>query len=318
MKTYRALLVVGVLLVLVFVVQMAQAAPAITASPASATPKQSLTVSGTGFTTPFEAVDVYFDLTDLTLAVTSATGTFSCTLTVPAMAAPGTHWVTAIGRASGLAAQKALTITTPWAQFRKGPFHQGHNPLENVLASSTVVGLNEAWSYPTGADVYSSPTVANGVVYVGSHDKKVYALNATTGAFKWSYTTGGSVYSSPAVANGVVYVGSTDFNVYALTASTGTLLWTGTTGGQIFLSSPAVADGRLYVGSDDAALHAYALDPWLEGGAASTLAGAARALPPDPAELIPDYLLEPQFKVQQVEAQTEEGTDSVDEPDPAR
>ena len=54
----------------------------------------------------------------------------------------------------------------------------------------------------------SSPAVANGVVYVGSDDNNVYALNATTGAKLWSYTTGGDVVSSPAVVNGVVYVGS--------------------------------------------------------------------------------------------------------------
>jgi hypothetical protein len=31
---------------------------------------------------------------------------------------------------------------------------------------------------------------ANGVVYVGSDDNNVYALNASTGALLWSYTTG--------------------------------------------------------------------------------------------------------------------------------
>ena len=67
----------------------------------------------------------------------------------------------------------------------------------------------------------SSPAVAGGVVFVGSYDGKVYALNASTGALIWSYTTGASVFSSPAVAGGVVYVGSDDRKVYALNASTG-------------------------------------------------------------------------------------------------
>jgi outer membrane protein assembly factor BamB len=54
------------------------------------------------------------------------------------------------------------------------------------------------------------------VVYVGSYDANVYALNASTGAKLWSYTTGSYVaYSSPAVSNGVVYVGSGDGKVYA-------------------------------------------------------------------------------------------------------
>ena len=63
--------------------------------------------------------------------------------------------------------------------------------------------------------MYSSPAVANGVVYVGSIDDNVYALNAATGAKLWGYTTGSYVDSSPAVANGVVYVGSYDHNLYA-------------------------------------------------------------------------------------------------------
>ena len=63
--------------------------------------------------------------------------------------------------------------------------------------------------------VDSSPAVANGVVYVGSEDNNVYALNASTGALLWKYATGSVVTSSPAVANGVVYVGSDDNNLYA-------------------------------------------------------------------------------------------------------
>jgi hypothetical protein len=45
--------------------------------------------------------------------------------------------------------------------------------------------------------------------------KSIYALNATTGAFIWSCATGGSVYSSPAIANSIVYIGSDDDKVYA-------------------------------------------------------------------------------------------------------
>ena len=63
--------------------------------------------------------------------------------------------------------------------------------------------------------MYSSPAVAGGLVYVGSTDHRVYALNASTGAMVWSYRTGGDVYSSSAVSQGVVYIGSYDGEVYA-------------------------------------------------------------------------------------------------------
>ena len=64
--------------------------------------------------------------------------------------------------------------------------------------------------------MFSSPAVVSGRVYVGSNDKKIYCLNATTGESLWSYTTGGAVQSSPAVANGRVYVGSYDYKIYCL------------------------------------------------------------------------------------------------------
>ena len=49
------------------------------------------------------------------------------------------------------------------------------------------------WGYTTKCAVYSSPIVSNGIVYVGSYDHNVYALNAATGAKVWSYDTGGPV-----------------------------------------------------------------------------------------------------------------------------
>jgi len=107
------------------------------------------------------------------------------------------------------------------------------------------------WSYTTGNWIYSSPTVANGVVYIGSYDYNVYALNATTGAVLWSFNTGdfgGYIDSAPAVANGVVYVANQAGDVDALNAATGTELWN-YSALTTFESSPAVADGLVYVGA---------------------------------------------------------------------
>ena len=60
------------------------------------------------------------------------------------------------------------------------------------------------------------------MVYAGSYDHSLYALDAHTG-ISFSFTTGGLLASEPVVANGVVlYVGSdTDHTLYALDASTG-------------------------------------------------------------------------------------------------
>jgi outer membrane protein assembly factor BamB len=114
------------------------------------------------------------------------------------------------------------------------------------------------WSYATNK-VFSSPAVANGVVYVSSLNGDVYALNASTGSPLWTYATGSystSVYSSHAVANGVVYGGTDLFNhVYALNASTGAVLWIYATDNWVF-SSPAVTNGVVYVGSMSGSVYA--------------------------------------------------------------
>lgn len=52
------------------------------------------------------------------------------------------------------------------------------------------------------------------VVYVGSGDGTLYALDAASGAKQWVYQTGSSIYSSPAVAGGAVYVGFYNGNLY--------------------------------------------------------------------------------------------------------
>jgi serine/threonine-protein kinase len=57
--------------------------------------------------------------------------------------------------------------------------------------------------------------VANEVVYIGSKDNNVYALNASTGSQIWIYTTGSQIESTPSVANGMLYIGSNDAKVYA-------------------------------------------------------------------------------------------------------
>ncbi len=154
---------------------------------------------------------------------------------------------------------QAQTAPSPadWTQFHRDNM-QRWNPYETVLGVNNVGGLQLKWkSIPIsneagGNQPMSSPAVVNGVVYVGSGDGNVYALNASTGAKLWSYDTGSSIYSSPAVANGVVYVISygeeTGSNLYALDATTGAQLWTFATGGYV-QSSPAVANGVVYVGS---------------------------------------------------------------------
>jgi outer membrane protein assembly factor BamB len=143
----------------------------------------------------------------------------------------------------------AAPSSADWTQFHRDNM-QRWNLYETVLGANNVGGLQLKWKNPIVGNsslvfdnLESSPAVVNGVVYFGSTEGNVYALNAGTGAKLWSFTTGIGVLSSPAVANGVVYVGSQNGTVYALNASTGAKLWSFPTGGGV-TSSPAVVMAR--------------------------------------------------------------------------
>jgi outer membrane protein assembly factor BamB len=128
----------------------------------------------------------------------------------------------------------------------------GHSPPDEVM--------------PDPFDVYlSSPSIAGGLVYFGSGDGNVYALDAATGALRWSFRTGDVVHSSPAVKDGIVYIGSWDSFLYALDAKTGAPRWQFQTGAdpqyhnQVGIqSSPVVSGNVVYFGCRDNKV--YALD----------------------------------------------------------
>jgi outer membrane protein assembly factor BamB len=99
-------------------------------------------------------------------------------------------------------------------------------------------------------------TVVDGLVYFGSYQGGVYAVDAATGVKRWFASTG-AVETSPAVVDGILYVGADDDRLYAVDAATGAIKWTFKAGDYV-RSSPSVADGVVYVGADDG--HVYAVD----------------------------------------------------------
>jgi glucose dehydrogenase len=155
--------------------------------------------------------------------------------------------------------------TSKGIMFGFDPAHSRWNQSERVLNASNILDLKLDWMYATGGGIRSSPTIANGLVYVGSRDDKLYAFDATCRSNckpLWTYATGDSIdFTSPTVANGVVYVGSVDHNLYAFDATCrGSCkpLWRYATGAPIY-TSPTVANGVVYVGSDDNNVYAFGI-----------------------------------------------------------
>jgi hypothetical protein len=118
------------------------------------------------------------------------------------------------------------------------------------------------WRFDTELPLGNSPTVQDGVVYVGGYDREIHALNAATGAQLWAYSGAQAGYSTnPLVVNGLVIAGNRDGYMYAIGAygssQSGQLVWKYKTGGPIELSA-AYKNGVVYFASNDN--FAYALD----------------------------------------------------------
>ena len=84
---------------------------------------------------------------------------------------------------------------------------------DGAIGTTPIKPVAALWVFKTGDSVFgvnSSPAIgSDGTVYVGSRDKKIYALNCKNGVKLWEFETGGWVFSSPAIgSDGTVYVGS--------------------------------------------------------------------------------------------------------------
>ena len=145
-----------------------------------------------------------------------------------------------------------------YPMFGYDPAHTHFNTQEHTLTPDNVSQLEQRWVMPVGAEIWSSPAVADGVVYISTvgPDSKLYSFDAVTGNRLWVFSDAqDALISSPAVVDGIIYIGSLDGNLYAINAATGSKLWSVQIHDAIY-SSPTVIDRTVYVGSRDGFLYA--------------------------------------------------------------
>lgn len=138
----------------------------------------------------------------------------------------------------------------------------GDEPVSRPTAQPAPASMTDTiapvWSFQVEDAVRSTPLVNSGVVYIGSYDNNLWALDAKDGSLIWKFATEGGIGSSPAYGGGTVYIGSSDHRLYAVDARTGKRKWSYKAEGKIF-TRPHLALGLVFFGSDDGKL--YALKP---------------------------------------------------------
>jgi hypothetical protein len=101
-----------------------------------------------------------------------------------------------------------LDVNGSWPMFHGEPNLVGK--CRNELPDS----LRIIWKFQTEDVVKSSPVIDEAIVYVGSSDEHVYAIDLKTGKQVWSYKTDGAVEATACVVGDIVFIGSSDSFLY--------------------------------------------------------------------------------------------------------
>ncbi|MBI1310402.1 PQQ-binding-like beta-propeller repeat protein [bacterium] len=106
------------------------------------------------------------------------------------------------------------------------PTWRGDNARSDRTAVAIPHDLTPLWTATVSTrELPTGPVSVGGLTFVADRTGKVSAFDAT-GTLIWTAFTAGPVYYSPAVADGRLFVGSADGRVYAFEAKTGRSLWT--------------------------------------------------------------------------------------------
>ena len=123
--------------------------------------------------------------------------------------------------------------------------HPGPGPTEKPVL---------IWSRKADAPVYFHPVLAGGVLYVGSDDGHVYALDALTGHERWEFDAGAEARPGAAIAGGLLFVATADGVLHAIETESGVERWRKENVADV---AAIATDGIVYVPGTDNKAHGF-------------------------------------------------------------
>jgi outer membrane protein assembly factor BamB len=132
-------------------------------------------------------------------------------------------------------------------------------PSENVLYAVTISNRSTRWSFEAVGNLRGSPIILDNVIYIGSEDKHVYALDKYSGDLVWSLKLDDVIAASPSVSGLILVVGTESGMVYGINRNQGTEDWR-TDLGHGVTTAACIKGGVAMVGTDEGRLHALDMD----------------------------------------------------------
>lgn len=165
-----------------------------------------------------------------------------------------------------------------WPKYLYSLRHSSDNKFATSITPANAAQLKLAWKFTPSAGpasglngFFSSPTVYNGVIYIGARNGYFYAINDSTGVVVWKrfigyvthktcgaegFTSTATVAADPTTGNPTVYVYGATGYLYAINAADGADVWpptpvaipSATKSDYYAWSSPLVFNRNIYVG----------------------------------------------------------------------
>jgi outer membrane protein assembly factor BamB len=163
-------------------------------------------------------------------------------------------------------------MSSNWPAYLDGPLHSSYNAEESAITTANARAIVKKWEFQGGGGYLSSPTVADGSVYIGANNGWLYQLDASSGRLLHRIFLGAvnitscpppptgmvstaTVALNPRTGRPTVYASGANGYLYALNAANLGVEWRAviaipskTVNNFFDWSSPTVANGRIYVG----------------------------------------------------------------------
>lgn len=102
------------------------------------------------------------------------------------------------------------------------------------------------WQANVGGSVPDKPVLNGDLLYVSSFDKQLHALDKATGEARWTVPTTDAVWGAPAFDGENVYFADLRGNVYSVGAESGEIQWQYATGDYV-VAAPVVHNDKVYL-----------------------------------------------------------------------
>ncbi|MEX2187387.1 MAG: PQQ-binding-like beta-propeller repeat protein [Pirellulales bacterium] len=114
-------------------------------------------------------------------------------------------------------------------------------------ASASDAAPRELWSFAMKSHCVGTPAVYRDLAFVGDCGRMLHCVDATTGVAHWKHVTHGELWGSPLVADGKVFVGTRKGDFWVLAAEKQKRILHRADFGEPIHASPVAANKTLYV-----------------------------------------------------------------------